>query len=90
MLTWSLLATILCLFSTANGACDNCEGPLGPYCCKAAFRGTCCEYPLSTEDLEPLSPLDRHTWMKSEDMNSEPPRNIPRKSQEPPSKPNSV
>ena len=66
MFAWSLLAIIVCLFSNVNASCDNCEGPLGPYCCKTSFRGTCCEYPISVEDNDPwngrMSPLAKHTW----------------------------
>ena len=72
MLAWSLLAVILCLFNTVNAACDNCEGPLGPYCCKTSFRGTCCEYPIDREDgAERFSPLGKHTWLTDEDIKLE-------------------
>ena len=70
MFAWSLLAIILGLFNTVNASCDNCEGPLGPYCCKTSFRGTCCEYPISAEDGfdgRNLSPLGKHILGEKDD-----------------------
>ena len=44
--------------------CPNCEAPWGPYCCKTAHRGTCCEYPIGTEDEDfANTPLARNTWV---------------------------
>ena len=72
MFAWSLLAIILCLFNTVNASCDNCEGPLGPYCCKTSFRGTCCEYPLAREDdRTQFSPLGRHMLGENDNESEE-------------------
>ena len=63
MFAWSLLSIILGLFNTVNASCDNCEGPLDNYCCKTRFRGTCCDYRISTKDGlagRKLSPLGKH------------------------------
>ena len=67
-----LLLTLVLLNSVGNivsPGCPNCEAPYGPYCCKTSHRGTCCEYPLSTEDEDfARTPLARHTWLDNEDL----------------------